>query len=174
MVPRCTGVRRVGDRPRRGGQLSYRFGSPQPGDVIVRGTAVERGYKSIRSHNVAVRWVQNALSFIGLRASRRERPDRVIAVGGQTVHRRSATGLTVNGRPLKEPYLLATMMADLSIYPCLGSGVRAGHRPARACLRMGDNCTHSADSRDFTARCYVLTIRYWGLCWWPTSSVRPG
>ncbi len=34
------------------------------------------GYKSIRSHNVAVRWVQNALSFIGFVLPTRGEPPR--------------------------------------------------------------------------------------------------
>lgn len=47
---------------------------------------------------------------------------RVIAVGGQTVQCRNNTGLTVDGKPVKEPYLdPATLMADPSVYPCLGS-----------------------------------------------------
>ncbi len=38
---------------------------------------------------------------------------RVIAIGGQTVECRADTGLTVDGKPLNEPYLNPqTMMAD--------------------------------------------------------------
>lgn len=78
----CVGDRIMVDK------LSYRFGSPQPGDVIVfRGPpSWNVGYKSIRSHNVAVRWVQNALSFIGfVPPDENDLVKRVIAVGGQTV-----------------------------------------------------------------------------------------
>ena len=46
---------------------------------------------------------------------------RIIAVGGQTVECRSGTGLTVDGKPVSEPYLdPATMSVDPQIYPCLG------------------------------------------------------
>lgn len=41
----------------------------------------------------------------------------MIAVGGQTVECRAATGLTVDGKKLDEPYLdPTTMMADPAIY----------------------------------------------------------
>ena len=69
-------------------------------------------------------------------------------VGGQTVQCRADTGLTVNGKPLKEPYLdPATMMADPSVYPCLGSEFGPVTVPPERLWVMGDNRTHSADSR---------------------------
>jgi signal peptidase I len=48
-------------------KLTYRFNSPLPGDVIVFTGPPNWniGYKSIRSDNTAVRWVQNALSVVG-------------------------------------------------------------------------------------------------------------
>jgi len=108
----CTGC--VGDRIMVD-KLSYRFGSPEPGDVIVfKGPpSWNLGYKSIRSPNAALRWLQNGLSFVGfVPPDENDLVKRVIAVGGQTVQCRSDTGLTVNGKPLKEPYLKpATMMA---------------------------------------------------------------
>ena len=97
------------------------------------------GYKSIRSHNTAIRWVQNALSFIGfVPPDENDLVKRVIAVGGQTVQCRNNTGLTVDGKPLNEPYLdPATMNADPSVYPCLGTRVRAGHGPAGTAVGDG-------------------------------------
>ena len=49
----CTGDRIMVDK------LTYRFGSPQPGDVLVFKVPPNWnvGYKSIRSKNTAVRWL---------------------------------------------------------------------------------------------------------------------
>ncbi|BBX74345.1 signal peptidase I [Mycobacterium shinjukuense] len=147
----CVGDRILVDK------LSYRFGAPKPGDVIVfKGPpSWNVGYKSIRSPNTVVRWLQNALSFIGfVPPDENDLVKRVIAVGGQTVACRSDTGLTVNGKPVKEPYLdPATMMADPSVYPCLGSEFGPVTVPAGRLWVMGDNRTHSADSR---AHCPLL------------------
>jgi signal peptidase I len=144
----CTGC--VGDRIMVD-KLTYRFGSPQPGDVIVfKGPpSWNMGYKSIRSSNPALRSVQDALSFIGfVPPDENDLVKRVIAVGGQTVQCRADTGLTVNGKPLNQPFLNpATMMADPAVYPCLGSEFGPVAVPQGRLWVMGDNRTHSADSR---------------------------
>jgi signal peptidase I len=141
----CVGDRIMVDK------ISYRFGPPRPGDVIVfKGpSSWNAGYKSIRSNNTALRWVQNALSFIGfVPPDENDLVKRVIAVGGQAVQCRADTGLTVDGKPLKEPYLdPATMNANQSVYPCLGSEFGPVTVPAGRLWVMGDNRTHSADSR---------------------------
>jgi signal peptidase I len=161
--PTCVGDRIMVDK------LSYRFGPPQPGDVVVfKGPpSWNLYYKSIRSHNTAVRWMQNALSFIGfVPPDENDLVKRVIAVGGQTVQCRKDIGLTVNGKPLKEPYLdPATMGTETSMFPCQNNTPNSEFGPITVppgrLWVMGDNRTHSADSR---AHCNPADLASGPLC----------
>jgi signal peptidase I len=136
-------------------KLAYRTHPPRPGDVVVLRAPAhwDVGYPSPRSDNPALRWVQDALAVIGIGP-----PDehaivtRVIAVGGQTVECRMDTGVTVDGKPIAQPYLDKTALeVDPALLPCLGSAFGPVTVPAGRLWVMGDNRTHSADSRVYCA-----------------------
>lgn len=155
-------------------KLTYRFSDPAPGDVVVfRGPPTWSANDEVSdeepSSNVLVRGLQSGLSLIGLAPpNEKDFVKRVIATGGQTVACCDAQNrVTVDGRPLTEPYIY--------YQPNLGR-TQADFAPVRVpdgqLWVMGDNRNNSADARVHgpigvtdvigKARVIVLPVGRWG------------
>ncbi|MCT1639282.1 signal peptidase I, partial [Dietzia cinnamea] len=138
----CTGDRIFVDK------ISYRFGDPRPGDVVVfeGPESWNEGYQSIRSDNPVIRTLQNIGGVIGIvPPDQNDMVKRVIAVGGQTVGGCAPDGsLLVDGKPLDEPYLNEDPSPARNPLNCAFGPVTV---PEGNYWVMGDNRGNSADSR---------------------------
>ena len=130
-------------------KVTYRFGDPAPGDVVVfKGPPAwldnDEVGETQPSSNPLVRGFQDALSLVGLAApNEKDFVKRVIATGGQTVACCDAGNhVLVDGKPITEPYLY--------YQPGLGNQ-QATFDPVRVpdgqLWVMGDNRNNSADAR---------------------------
>ena len=134
-------------------KISYRFGDPQRGDVVV----FDRTPNT--DENVIGALLRNLAESVGVRTPEADLIKRVIGLPGETVEVRINT-VYIDGEPLDETYL------DDSVRTERMDPVTV---PADSYFVMGDNRTRSQDSRFFgpisrdeiVGRAFVII--------WPTS-----
>jgi signal peptidase I len=128
-------------------KVTYRFGDPQPGDVVVfRGPDSWRSEFTVEEPaNPLVRGLQGLGSLIGLAPpDEKDFVKRVIAVGGQTVACCDPRNrVLVDDEPLEEPYIYYLPEAGPARQAAFGPVTV----PAGELWMMGDSRNNSADSR---------------------------
>ncbi len=136
----CTNDRVLVDK------ISYRFGGPSPGDVVVFRGPESWGseFTTPEPDNAALRWLQDVAALFGLAPpDERDFVKRVIAVGGQTVRCCDEQNrVVVDGEPLEEPYVYFENGRGGTQEPFGPVTVPPGYL-----WMLGDNRNNSSDSR---------------------------
>jgi signal peptidase I len=128
-------------------KVTFVFRDPEPGDVVVfqrPDTWNQAEFRSNRSDNAVVRWLQDIGAMFGLASPNEDDVvKRVIAVGGQTVRCCDDQGrVQVDGKSLDEPYVFWDGGA-----PNGNQEFESFKVPDGTLWVMGDNRNNSADSR---------------------------